>query len=128
MFVRSPAAYEALKSFGVLQLPARSTLQAYTGCFLYESGAAWESIAKQVEGYEQFKLSSKMSGKLEPMADGALIFDEVKVISWNSRSQKMIGLTMGAEEQASLHDVYQLFDSQKETEQTVTSCNFCGEI
>ena len=52
VFVRSPAAYEALKSFGVLQLPAWSTLQAYTGCFLHESGAAWESIAKQVEGYE----------------------------------------------------------------------------
>ena len=49
-----------------------------------------------------------MSGKLEPMADGALIFDEVKVISrlmWNSRSQSIIGLAVGAEEQASLHDV-----------------------
>ena len=59
--------------------------------------------------------------KLEPKADGVLIFDEVKVISrlmWNSRSQTIIGLAMGAEEQASLHDVYQLFDSEKEAEQT----------
>ena len=54
VFVRSPTAYEALKSFGILQLPARSTLQAYTGCFLHESGAIWESISKQVEGYEHF--------------------------------------------------------------------------
>ena len=63
------------------------------------------------------------------MADGALIFDEVKVISrlmWNSRSQIIIGLAMGAEEQASLHDVYQLFDSQKETEQTSYIMQFCG--
>ena len=96
-------------------------MQAYTGCFLHESGAAWESISKQVEGYEQFKLSCKASGKFEPMADGVLIFDEVKVISrlmWNSRSQTIIGLMMGAKEQASIYDVYQLFDNHKEAEQT----------
>jgi len=59
--------------------------------------------------------------KLEPKADGVLIFDEVKVIywlMWNSRSKTIIGLAMEAEEQTSLHDVYQLFDSEKEAEQT----------
>ena len=30
----SPSAYGALKSFGLLQLPSRSTLQEYTGAFL----------------------------------------------------------------------------------------------
>ena len=34
VFVRSPAAYKALKGFGLLQLPSRATLQAYTGAFL----------------------------------------------------------------------------------------------
>ena len=38
VFVRSPAAYEALKGFGLMQLPSRSTLQAYTGAFLDEAG------------------------------------------------------------------------------------------
>ena len=52
VFVRSPAAYEALKSFDVLQLPSRLTLQAYTGAFLHEAGAASASIAKQIEMYE----------------------------------------------------------------------------
>ena len=38
IFVRSPAAYEALKSFKLLQLPSRSTLQMYTSAFLDEAG------------------------------------------------------------------------------------------
>ena len=38
VFVRSPAACEALKGFGLMQLPSRSTLQAYTGAFLDEAG------------------------------------------------------------------------------------------
>ena len=127
VYIRSPATYEALKSFGILQLPARSTLQAYTGCFLHDSGASWESISKQVEQFEQFKSMCKATGKLVPMADGVLIFDEVKVISrlmWNSRSQTIVGLSMTAEDQASLHDVYKLFDKDKAAEQTAYIMQF----
>ena len=127
IYIRSPAAYESLKSFDILQLPARSTLQAYTGCFLHDSGASWESIFKQVEQYQQFKSECKASGKAIPMADGVLIFDEVKVISrlmWNSRSQTIVGLAMSTEDQASLHDVYQLFDKDKAVEQTAYVMQF----
>jgi len=46
VLVQSPVAYEALKSFNVLQLLSRATLQAYTGAFLYEAGVAAESISK----------------------------------------------------------------------------------
>lgn len=46
-----------------------------------------------------------------------LIFDEVKVVMWNSRSQTLIGLAINAEEQSSLADVYQLFDDDA-TKQT----------
>ena len=38
VYCRSPAAYDALKSFGLLQLPSRSTLQAFTGAFLEDCG------------------------------------------------------------------------------------------
>lgn len=38
VFVRSPAAYEALKGFNLLQLPSRATLQAYTGAFIDDPG------------------------------------------------------------------------------------------
>ena len=38
VYCRSPAAYGALKSFGLLKLPSRSTLQAFTGAFLEDCG------------------------------------------------------------------------------------------
>lgn len=110
--MQSPAAYEALKNFNILQLPSRATLQAYTGAFLHE--AAVESIGKQVESYRIFQQSCEH--KPRPKNAGVLIFDEVKVVSslmWNSRSHRIIGLAMTEEVQASLHDIFQLFDSDQ---------------
>ena len=86
VYSRSPAAYDALKSFNILRLPSRSTMQAYTSCFLHEGGSSWECISKQVSMYEKFKLECREARKPIPMSDGVLIFDEVKVISrllWN---------------------------------------------
>ena len=80
-------------------MSVRSTLQSCTGCFLHDAGTSWESISKQAEQYEKFKVSCIETGKLIPLANGVLIFDEVKVISWsmrNSRSQMIIGLAMNA--------------------------------
>ena len=121
VFVQSPAAYEALKSFNILQLPSRATLQAYTGAFLHEAGAAAESISTQVDKYRIFQQSCKAENKPSPKSAGVLIFDEVKVVSslmWNSRSHKIIGLAMTVEAQASLHDVFQLFDKDHRVKQT----------
>ena len=116
-----------MRSFGILQLPVRSTLQAYTGCFLHDAGASWESISKQVEQYEKFKVQCIKTGKQAPLGNGVLIFDEVKVISrlmWNSRSQTIIGLAMNANDQASLLDVYQLFHEDKLVDQTAYILQF----
>ena len=38
VYTRSPAAYDELKSFGLIQLPSRATLQAYTGVFRDDAG------------------------------------------------------------------------------------------
>lgn len=113
IYTRSPAAYEALKSFAILQLPCRSTLQAYTGAFLHEPGANSDSIADQVARYLLHCQERMKEGKLESQKDGVLIFDEVKVISrmmWNSRSQKVMGLCMNHVDLSSLSDVYQMLD------------------
>jgi len=118
VYSRSPAAYEALKSFGILKLPSRSTMQAYTSCFLHEGGS---TCSEQACMYEKFKQQCSRSGKQMPMGDGVLIFDEVKVIScllWNSRSQKIIGLAMTAEDQLSLHDIYHQFSRDGKVKQT----------
>ena len=121
MFVRSPAAYEALKDFNVMQLPSRATLQAYTGTFLHEAGTCSESIASQVSNYHSFQESCRIENKGVPRSDSALIFDKVKVISslmWNSRNHRIIGLAMSSDDQSSLHDVFQLFDNDHRTRQT----------
>jgi len=121
VFVRSPAAYEALKSFNILSLPSRSTLQAYTGAFLHEAGASYDSIQKQVESYKIFKEDCKRNGKKLPKSDGVLIFDEVKVVSsliWNSRNHQIIRLAMSESDQASLQDIYQLLEDDRHTKLT----------
>ena len=79
VFVRSPAAYEALKSFKILQLPSRSTLQSYTGAFLHEAGANSACIEDQVAQFLLHCQQRQKEGKKESQKDGVLIFDEVKV-------------------------------------------------
>ena len=81
VYTRSPAAYEVLKGFGIIQLPSKSTLQSYTGAFMHNPGARKQCIANQIARYVLFKEQCRESGKqdLEPKSDGALIFDEVKI-------------------------------------------------
>ena len=77
VFVGSPSAYEALKSFSILQLPSWATLQSYTGAFLHEPGASSQSIARQAKVYKSFQAERVKQGQHEPKVDGVLIFDEV---------------------------------------------------
>ena len=64
VYTRSPAAaaYEALKSFEILQLPSRFTLQSYTGAFLHEPGVSNQCIADQVAQYVTFKADCEKQG------------------------------------------------------------------
>ena len=75
IYSRSPAAYDALKSFNILNLPSRSTMQAYTSCFLHEG---WEFVSKQVSLHGKFKQNSKKAGKKMPMGDEVLILMRLK--------------------------------------------------
>ncbi|XP_019856161.1 PREDICTED: uncharacterized protein LOC109584759 [Amphimedon queenslandica] len=120
VYSRSPAAYDALKSFGILNLPCRSTLQSYTGAFLHGPGAHSDCIEQQVAQFVLHCQQRVLNGKQESKKDGVLIFDEVKVISrlmWNSRSQTLIGLSMRHDEMLSLADIFQTLSSSS-VEQT----------
>ena len=111
VYVRSPAAYKALEGFGILKLPSKSTMQAYTGAFIHEPGASSVCIADQVTRYLLFAEECRKAGKQEPKADGVLIFDEVKVacqLLWNSRSQQLLGLSMTTADMSSLNDIYKV--------------------
>ena len=143
MFVRSPAAYEALKSFKLLQLPSRATLQSYTGAFLDDpgipsykvknifncirAGACEKRISEAASRYKTFKEQKEQLQKLPPEADGVLIFDEVRVIArlmWNSRSERILGFAMTHEDMANLLDVYQTLDAEAATQSTTYILQF----
>ena len=76
VYTRSPSAYESLRSFGILQLPCRRSLQDFMSSNEHE-----QSIADQRNLYDAFKSQRKRKGKKKPRAlsVGLLIFDEVKV-------------------------------------------------
>lgn len=121
VYSRSPAAYEALKSFKLLQLPSKSTLQAYTGAFLHEPGSSHQCIADQVAQFVVFKAESVKQGKRMPQGDGVVIFDEVKVacqLMWNSRNQKLSGLAMTSKDLCSLNDIYRFLQQPETPKQT----------
>lgn len=121
MFTRSPAAYDALKSFKILQLPSRSTIQSYTGSFLHEPGASSNCIANQLASYMVYKEECLKNGKKQPKGDGVLIFDEVKVacqLMWNSRNHQLMGLAMTHKDLASLQDIYKYINSPQGAQQT----------
>ena len=81
VYSRSPAAYEALKSFNILQLPCRASLQAFFSANRTAPGVDEDKIAEQRCLYEAFKEEKVKQGKKKPLSKGALIFDKVKVQS-----------------------------------------------
>ena len=81
VYTRSPAAYEALKSFNILQLPCKGSLQAFLSANRAAPGVDEERIAEQRRLYEAFKEQKVKQGKKKPLSKGVLIFDEVKVQS-----------------------------------------------
>ena len=53
VYSRSPAAYAALKGFGMLQLPSVSSLKHYTGANIEDPGVVDDRLLKCREQYQQ---------------------------------------------------------------------------
>ena len=79
VYVRSPAAYEALKSFGVLQLPCRRNLQHFLSANASTPGVYEKAMSEQRNLYDAFCAHQKRESKKVPLYAGILIVDEVKV-------------------------------------------------
>ena len=112
IYSRSPAAYEALKSFKILQLPSVSSLKTLKGARFHQPGindGIKQYIKEQQHNYMKYKEEVIRRGQKEPLNQGLLIFDEVKVTSkvkWSSSGQKFFGLALSYEDFGGLHDVY----------------------
>ena len=81
MYTRSPAAYQALKSFDILQLPCKKSLQGFLSANQSEPGVNEEQIAEQKRLYSAHTAQHVREDKKRPLQKGILIFDEVKVQS-----------------------------------------------
>ena len=120
IYIRSPSAYEALKSFKILQLPSVTTLKTFKGPRLHSPGinhGIQEYIKEQGNNYTKYKDELQKRGQKQPLGEGVLIFDEVKVttkVKWNSASQKIVGLALSPEEFPYLRDVYDQHDLDHE--------------
>ena len=88
VYARSPAAYNSLRSFRLLQLPSISVLQQYKSTYMEKTGEIETRLKDESEIYQQRQKEAKEKGRLVPLGEGSLIFDEVKVtakLQWNSR-------------------------------------------
>ena len=75
IYTRSPAAFRAVRSLGILQLP----LQPIVSRNADGPGIHEQYLANQSETYQTFCESKVASGGKKPLGIGVLIFDETKV-------------------------------------------------
>lgn len=109
-YARSPTAYEALRGFGILQLPCVSSLKGFTGFNLEAPGFCEERLSYARQQYDRLVESKRASHQPPPFSEGILIFDEVKVgvkVQYHAKAGRFLGLAMSLDELGSLHDVYQ---------------------
>ena len=113
MYAQSPAAYNALRSFKLLQLPSESTLSHYKSSFREQPGEIESRLQEEQKMYAERKREMAAQGKLLPLGEGILIFDEVKVVAklqWNSRDNSLVGYAMTTEDMTSIADLYESID------------------
>jgi hypothetical protein len=85
-----------------------TSLKRFTTAHLQKAGPYYDYIKEQAQYYEKFKEDVKAFGWKEPIGEGALILDEVKVIGkviWNSKSGEILGLAMDTSELVSAVDM-----------------------
>ena len=110
IYSRSPAAYEALKSWPIFKLPSTRSLKEYSTTLLHDSGPYIDYMQDQHAKYQKFKDEWKSKGKPEPLGEGVLILDEVKVVgkvAWNTGTGKLMGICMKMDEIPCIKDLDQ---------------------
>ena len=76
-----------------------------------------EYIKEQGHNYTKYKDELQKRGKKQPLGEGVLNFDEVKVttkVKWNSTSQKIVGLALSSEKFPYIRDIYDQHDPDHE--------------
>lgn len=71
--------YEALKGFGILQLPSVASLKAFTSFNVESAGVFEERLAFSRKQYDAMVEEKCCASQAIPLSEGILVFDEVKV-------------------------------------------------
>jgi len=79
IYARCPALYDDLKKLDILQLPCRRSLERVMAKRTVEEGIHEERIIEQFTLSNQFKSTTVLGGRPEPLGVGELLFDETKV-------------------------------------------------
>ena len=79
IFSRSPAAYHAVRSMGLMQLPCDKTLKGYMYKHASSPGISEDHLLASAKQFESFKAQRTADGMPPSIGIGVLIFDEVKV-------------------------------------------------
>lgn len=79
IYSRSPAAFRAVKSLGILQLPCDKTVQKFMHRHNTSCGINEQSLLLNAERYDRYKSEREKEGLPMPLSKGVLIWDEVKV-------------------------------------------------
>lgn len=75
IYIRSPAAYSALKSFQILELPSTKSLQLFTSMRNHSPGINEDYIAEKKQDYQSLCDENIKNGLKEPLGVGTIIFD-----------------------------------------------------
>lgn len=79
IFSRSPSAYHAIKSLGILHLPCDRTLKGYMNKYSSSPGINEQVMLECAQKYKDFIKEKVLSKSAISVGQGVLIWDEVKV-------------------------------------------------
>lgn len=79
VYVRSPAAYEALKSLEYCSYHVGEACSIFLSANANTTGVNEKAMSEQRNLYDAFCTQQKREGKKAPLHEDILIFDEVKV-------------------------------------------------
>ena len=96
-------------------------MKQYKSSYTERAGEIEARLKEESDIYNQRQKEAKERGKLVPLGEGSLIFDEVKVtakLQWNSRNNSLVGYAMSSDEMASLNDIYQYMGKDEKMSKT----------
>lgn len=112
VYLRSPAAANALRKSGLLAMPSTRTFQRHLKPYKPDFGFTDQTVDLIFHQADRYKACNKAlgEGKRQPTGDGILAFDELKIrgkIVLNAANEMSEGFVIGADALSNLEDIYE---------------------